>query len=117
MITKPPLFFLEHIQESIHLIHEYLGSIPKEKFLNSIDVQDKIVRRLEIIGEAVKNLPNDLREKYNTIPWKDIAGLRDKLIHEYFSVDPELLWGYLQKDLPEFKIAIDDILISMQDSQ
>ena len=79
--------FIEDILESIKLIEEYLGNISKENFGNNQKLKDSIVRRLEIIGEAVKNIPDDFRKKYPEVPWKKIAGLRDVIIHTYFNID------------------------------
>src|SRR5688572_12178718 len=91
---------LEHIFESILLIEKYTADLEEEAFLDNPQVQDSVYRRLEIIGEAVKNLPGDYRKRHSEVPWKRIAGLRDVLIHQYFSVDAELTWSLLQDDLP-----------------
>jgi len=69
-----------------------------------------VIRRLEIIGEAVKNLPADFKKKKSSIPWQNIAGMRDFLIHEYFGVDLDLVWQTVKKDLPEFKKQILKLL-------
>lgn len=82
-MPKKPVIFLEHILESIELIEEYIENINKDSFMKSTNIQDSIIRRLEIIGEAAKNLPVDFREKYNSIEWNKIAGMRDVLIHHY----------------------------------
>jgi len=73
-------------------------------------IQDAVIRRLEIIGEAVKNIPFSFRKEYPKIPWKKISGLRDILIHEYFGVDMRLVWRITKKDMPEFKKRISDII-------
>lgn len=108
-MTKDPRIFLDHIHASIALIEEYTKGISREQFFDSPQIQDAVMRRLEIIGEAVKNLPADFKTKHPHIPWKQIAGLRDILIHEYFGVDMKLLWNLLEKDLPAFKQQTDVI--------
>lgn len=107
---KDPNIFLNHILESINWIEEEVKGLSKDKFINSIPIQDAAIRRLEIIGEAVKNLPGDFKKKYPGIPWKKISGLRDKLIHAYFGIDLELVWEIIRKDLPPFKIQIQQML-------
>jgi len=109
-MKRTPKLFLEHIIESINLIETYIQDSTKEKFLESVQLQDMIIRRLEIIGEAVKNLPGDLKKKHNDVPWKRIAGMRDKLIHEYFGVDFKLTWQVVEKELPVFKKRVLEIL-------
>lgn len=107
--------FIEHILESIALIESYVEQFTKEKFLSSREKQDAVIRRLEIIGEAVKNLSFDLRQKCPNIPWREIAGMRDMLIHKYFGVDLELTWKTVQKDLPILKRELSNLLEMMKD--
>ena len=102
-MRKDTKIFLEHILESISLIEEYTADKKKKEFLASQQLQDAVIKRIEIIGEAVKNIPTDIKEKYNDIPWKDIIGMRDILIHQYFGVDLDLTWKVLKDDIPELK--------------
>lgn len=99
-MKKDPKIFLEHILESIRNIEKYTGSFTKEQFLKNIQLQDAVTRRLEIIGEAVKNLPASTKDKNDKIPWKKISGTRDILIHEYFGMDMDLIWRVVKKDIP-----------------
>ena len=101
--------FIEDIMESIGLIETYIGANSKEKLDNDQKLKDSIVRRLEIIGEAVKNIPDNFREKYPKVPWKKIAGLRDIIIHTYFDIDSDIVWDIIKKDLPDLKQNIQKI--------
>lgn len=112
-MDKDPKLFLKHILESVVQIEEYVHGVSKEKFLTSPQIQDAAMRRLAVIGEATKNLPDNLRERYAQIPWTNIAGMRDMLIHEYFGVDTEIVWNTLEKDLPVFKSLIETILAEL----
>lgn len=102
--------FIEDIMESIVKIEEYTCGINREKFLQESWIQDAVIRRLEIIGEAVKNIPDDFRNRYPDIPWTQIAGMRDVLIHGYFGVNLERVWIVVEKDLPDLKLKISRIL-------
>lgn len=101
--------FLSHIIESIKLLETYTQGVTKEKFKSSLDIQDKVFRRLEIIGEAAKNLPEEFRKSYPEIEWKKMAGLRDVLIHSYFGIDLDLAWKVIEKDIPDLKTRIEKI--------
>jgi len=105
-------FFLNHIIESIELVKNYMKDVSVDDFYKSIPTQDKVYRRLEIIGEAVKNLPSDFKEKHNYINWKKIAGMRDVLIHNYFGIDSELAWKAAVEELPKLEIQIKKIINS-----
>ena len=105
-MKKDIKIFLEHILESINLIEEYTKGKNKKEFLNSKQLQDAVIRRIEIIGEAIKNIPNDIKEKFNAIPWKNIIGMRDILIHQYFGVDLDLTWRVIKENIPELKNQI-----------
>ncbi|NCO23736.1 MAG: hypothetical protein COZ07_06880 [Candidatus Infernicultor aquiphilus] len=95
--------YLQDIWESTLAIEEYTQNLTEDEFYSNRQVQDAIVRRLEIIGEAVKNIDDDFRNKYPQIPWKKIAGMRDIIAHEYFGVKLERVWDVLRKDLPDIK--------------
>jgi len=95
--------YLSDIWESIIAIEEYTQPITEEDFYENRQAQDAIVRRLEIIGEAVKNIDDDFRKNYPEIPWKKIAGLRDIITHEYFGVKLERIWEVIRKDIPDLK--------------
>lgn len=103
---KDPKAFLNHILQSIDLIERYTSGRTEEDFLSSVELQDRVIRRLEIIGEAVKNLPEVLRANHPDINWREVAGMRDVLIHQYFDVDLELTWEVVQVDIPKLKMAV-----------
>lgn len=109
-MTKRNKIFILHILDSIAKIELFTKNISQEKFFKSELIQDAVIRRLEIIGEAVKNLPKNLKDKYPDIEWKKIAGTRDNLIHEYFGVDLKLTHRILVKDLPVLKEKLNKIL-------
>lgn len=83
--------------ESIEKIEEYTSNVDEEEFYENSFVQDAVLRRLEIIGEAVKNVPEDFRTKYPDIPWRQIAGMRDVLIHAYFGVNLRRVWKVIKE--------------------
>ena len=85
-------------------------------FIGSPMAQDAVVRNFEVIGEAVKRVPEFLKEERPDIPWRRIAGLRDILIHQYMRVDLEAVWAIVRDDLHEFKQAVAEILAEMQDN-
>ena len=102
--------FLHHILESIDLIEKRMKDVTHEQFMDDIDLQDMIIRRLEIIGEAIRNLPKGFREKHAHINWQDPAGMRSALIHAYFEVDLDVVWDTVMNDLPPFKKQIQTLL-------
>lgn len=109
-MKKDPNIFLQHILESIEHIEEYSEGKNKKLFKQDSLLQDAIIRRLEIIGEAVKHLPKTFSKKYSSVPWSEIAGTRDKLIHHYFGVDLDLTYDVVKNHLPSLKKQIEDIL-------
>jgi len=107
---RAPLVFIQHIKEYIIKIENSLKETKYEAFLKDEDLKDMLIRRLEIIGEAAKNVPQEFRKKYPKIEWIAIARLRDKLIHHYFGVDLEKVWAIIKEDLPKLKLNIREIL-------
>jgi uncharacterized protein with HEPN domain len=109
-MKKNDLVYLHHILNSIERIEEYTEGIEKEDFLSSNLVQDGTIRQIEITGEATKNLSSDFRELYPQVPWSDIAGMGDRLIHHYFGVNLKDVWYTVKFDIPVLKNEILAIL-------
>lgn len=102
---KDDRVYLLHIRDSLHRIVEYTAS-GRDAFLVDTKTQDAVIRNLEIIGEAVKNLSEAHKELHPDVPWKRVAGMRDLLIHHYFGVKLETVWAVVEDELPDFGTAI-----------
>ncbi|MCD5396334.1 MAG: DUF86 domain-containing protein [Candidatus Pacebacteria bacterium] len=102
--------YIDDILEAIRKIEKYTKGFSFEKFSENTQTIDAVIRNLEIIGEAAKNVPKIIREKYQNVPWRKMAGMRDKLIHEYFGVNKKVVWRTIQEDLPLVKAEIKKIL-------
>ena len=92
-----------HILDAINQVERYTLNVDKDEFLSNFMIQDAVVRKLEIIGEASRRISPEIKEKFSDIPWRDINAMRNKLIHEYFSVDAETVWNVVQLDLADLK--------------
>lgn len=106
--------FIMDILESIERIESYTKNKTENEFFDNYEKQDAIMKRLEVIGEAVKHIPKEFKEKHSKIPWKDISGMRDKLIHEYFGVVMERVWDTAKNDIPKFKNQISELLKNLE---
>ena len=107
---------LEDILESIGQVEQYRKGLSREEFSAQSMVQDAVIRRLEVIGKAVKGLPDELRDRHSEVPWRQIAGARDVLIHEYFRVDLDLTWQMVTTNLPELQASVSQILQDLKRS-
>ena len=102
--------FIKDIVDAIESIEEFVAGMSYEEFKNDDKTVSAVVRKLEIIGEATKNIPDEIKERYPNLPWNEMAKIRDKLIHGYFSVDFEIVWKVIKEELPLLKPEIEKIL-------
>ena len=102
--------YLNDIREGIHKILTYTAELTYEQFMADIKTQDAVVRNLEIIGEATKKLSTHLRKSYPKVPWKDMMGMRDKMIHHYFGINYEIVWTISKKELADLLPQIEKFL-------
>lgn len=111
---RRPENMLKDIIRAIDNIENYTRGVDYRSFESNQEKIDAVLRNFEIIGEAVKNLPNEIKRKHKEIEWKSISGMRDVLIHEYFGVDLETVWKAVKEDLPVFKKKIKKMLGEVQ---
>ena len=109
-MTKTPLLYISHIFDAIKSIQAQMKGITKDQFENSELLQGFIERKLEIIGEATKRIPDDFKQQHPNIPWKDMAGMRDILIHQYTEVDEDIIWKTVIQKIPSLKEHIESIM-------
>ncbi|MDI6735527.1 MAG: DUF86 domain-containing protein [bacterium] len=107
--------YLQDILDSIREVKEFIENMEFEDFAEDKKSINAVVRSLEVIGEAAKKIPDNLREKYPQIPWKRMAGMRDKLIHEYWGVDLEIVWEVINSELPPISPLIQKVLGDMEE--
>jgi uncharacterized protein with HEPN domain len=109
-VRRDDSVYLRHVLDAILRIEEYTQGTAREDFLHSHLRQDAAIRQIEVIGEAVKKLSSEMKTGHPEIPWKDVAGMRDKLIHDYFGVDLDAVWDTVDKDIPRLKDKIRAII-------
>lgn len=105
--------YIEDILEALEKIKDYINGLTFSEFEQDNKTVDAVVRNFEILGEATKQIPDKIRNKYPDIPWKEMAGMRDKLIHAYFGVNLEVVWETMNKRLPKVKLMIEEVLEKM----
>lgn len=109
MSNRSIFLLIEDIWEAIEKIERYTNGMTQDTFQEDEKTSDAVVRNFEVIGEAAGRLPEDFTNRYSEIVWSKIVGLRNRIVHEYFGVDLEIIWQILQNDLPAFKAALSTI--------
>ena len=107
---RDPNLYLIDIKEAIDKIQEYTKDLSFDEFSKNSEKIDAVVRNLEIIGEAVKNIPKELKQKHKEINWQDIVDMRNIITHEYFGIDTEIVWKTIKESLPTLENKVNDIL-------
>lgn len=102
--------YLNDIIEAIRLIEEFTENINFDEFIKDKKTQFAVIRALEIIGEAAKNIPNEAKSNHAKVPWSEMARMRDKLIHAYFGVDLRVVWKTIKEDIPLLKPLIEELI-------
>lgn len=116
MTQRELIKLFQDILKTIQLIEKFLSEVEFNEFESNEEKIFAVTRAIEIIGEAVKNIPQSIRDKYSNIPWKAIAGMHDKLIHEYWQIDVGIIWKTTQEDIPILKALIIRIINESQNN-
>jgi uncharacterized protein with HEPN domain len=111
---RDPVIYLKDILEAIEAIERFTEGIDFEAFCQDDMRFSAVIRKFEIIGEAAKHIPDPIKQKYPDIPWKSMAGFRDRLIHFYFGIKYDLVWETIQVELPKLKPRLKQILEELQ---
>jgi uncharacterized protein with HEPN domain len=114
-MKKDAMVYLQHIMDAINRIEKYLDKVTCEEFLENELVQAAVIREIEIIGEASKRLPEDFRIKNPNMPWRKMAGMRDKLVHDYMGVDIDAVWDTVDRDIPQLKNKLISVIESEEE--
>lgn len=117
-MSKEPLEYLRHIQDECLFVLSVIGDeTVKEELISDETLKRAVVRSLEIIGEATKKIPIDFKLKWNSINWKNMAGMRDRLIHDYMGVNYSIVWDVVKNKIPELSLQIQKVIDSEESSQ
>ena len=114
MSKRDVKLYVKDILEAIKAIEKFVEGMDFESFKEDDKTSSAVIRKFEIIGEATKNIPQSIKEKYPPIPWKEMAGFRDKLIHFYFGIKYDIVWDTIKLRLPELRNNIERILKGLE---
>lgn len=117
MSERNTILYLSDIREAIEKIDEFVKPMSFEAFSRDARTIDAVVRNIEVIGEAARHIPENLRLAYPTVPWKQIVGARAKVVHEYFGIDIEIIWKTIQEDLPILKNEVEVMIAKQHEHQ
>lgn len=109
--------FIQDIADSIKNIEAFVGNMSFDDFCGDEKTKSAVVLKIEVIGEAAKNIPKEIKMKYNEVPWKDMAGMRDKISHFYFGIDYKIVWKVIKERLPAIKPEIERILKDLEEKK
>ena len=109
-MKKEDSVYLRHILDAVSRIEDYTKGIEYKNFMENHLIQDGVIRQIEIIGEATKRLSDKTRDNYPDVPWQDMTGMRDKLIHDYLGADIDAVWDTVKEDIPILKNKLKDLL-------
>jgi uncharacterized protein with HEPN domain len=113
-MKKDNLVYPDHILNRLRKATDYIDGVSYADFLKDEEKQDAIIRKIEVAGEATKSISAELRERYDRIPWRAIAGMRDKLVHHYSDVDLDVVWGTVTREIPELIPEIEAIVHELE---
>jgi len=109
-MSKDPVILLKFILESIENLEKYMLDVDEEAYTSDIEKQDAAERRLQVIGQAIIQLPQEMKDRHPEIEWHKIAGLRNRIVHDYLDIDHDLIWHIIDESVPEFKIQITGLI-------
>ena len=109
MPSRDPELLLEDILAAIRKVDRYTAGMDWERFRQDEKTTDAVVRNLEVVGEAVRRLPEDFIARHPNVPWRQAAGLRNRIVHDYFGLDLEIIWEVIQHDLPRLRQQLENL--------
>jgi len=113
-MTREWKFFMQDIYDAIQHINSFVGNMKRKDFLADEKTRSAVAFKIENIGEAAKNIPKEITTKYKDLPWKDMAGMRDKITHFYFGINYKVVWSVVKKELPVIEPAMAKILADLK---